>query len=168
MAQRMGPTLTHYLRHRFSLQSVRNPSSLWQDQLQTCGMATINLSAQSRSQVLAGPPGEVALLTADLAGNITGCNKAAIRMFAGTHGEVVGQPLKAFIPAEVEAGKPISSKQLITGVMQSGQRTFSISQQAADGRCFTIELSISLMRDRNSAPTGLVALFTTVEKFKAA
>jgi DNA-binding NtrC family response regulator len=68
------------------------------------------------------------------------------------------------ISADGESEKPIASKELLTPALENGQCRSSISHLAADGGRFTIELTIALMRDRDYAPAGMVAIFSAIEE----
>ena len=131
-------------------------------------MATINLSSQLssqlRPQVTALADGEIAVFSTDLKGEITSCNQAALRMFGCSHEEVLGQTLTALISAEVDSAKPIALQDLLTTALKNGECRSSISRRAADGRSFTIELTITPMRDGGSAPAGMIAMFSAAEE----
>src|SRR5438270_6487669 len=89
--------ITNYLRYCLAQHTSCNNSSLWQDQLQTCGMPTANFNSQPHS--LADTDSEasslktemseergvtvvsgIVVLSADLEGNVTGCDQAALNM----------------------------------------------------------------------------------------
>jgi PAS domain S-box-containing protein len=106
----------------------------------------------------------IAVLSADIEGNITGCNEVAGKMFGCTLTEVPGRTLAGFISAEGDSGQRQLQKTILAAVLESGQYRSSHQCQTKAGKHFTAELSVTLMRDRKSAPAGMVAMLSAVEE----
>jgi PAS domain S-box-containing protein len=176
-----GQTVTDYLGHDPKQHTSGNSSSLWQDQVQTFGMQPTDLNSQTQAPTAAGPTGGlgcetlhgtaldagavggVAVLSADLAGNITGCNEAALKISGCTAAEVLGQTLAAFLSSDGKAEQRQLQKTMLAAVLEDAQYRSSPQCQTKAGRRFTVELSVTLLRDAKSAPAGMVAMLSVAE-----
>jgi PAS domain S-box-containing protein len=105
----------------------------------------------------------IAVLYADSAGNISGCNEVAMKMFGCTPAEVAGRTLAVFISGESNAGQRQLQKTILAAVLEDGQYRSSCQCQTKSGKAFTAELSVTLLRDGKSAPAGMVAMLSVVE-----
>jgi PAS domain S-box-containing protein len=105
-----------------------------------------------------------AVLSADLAGNISGYNDAALKIFDCTPAEVLGQSLAAFVSSEGKAGQRQLQKTLLAAVLEDGHHRSSLQCQTKAGKQFTAEMAVTLLRDGKSAPAGMVALLYVVEE----
>jgi PAS domain S-box-containing protein len=107
----------------------------------------------------------VAVWSANLEGNVTGCDQAALQMFGCTPAEVLGKPLAALVrdKGSVESDQQ-QQKTILAGVLQYGQYRSSCRCQSKAGDSFTADLSVTLMRDAKSAPSGMVATLTASEQ----
>jgi PAS domain S-box-containing protein len=112
----------------------------------------------------AGAGSGIAVLSADLEGNITGCNEAALQIFGCAPAEVLGRTLAAFIAGKDRAGQRQLQKTMLAAVLKDGQYQSSRRCQTKPGKDFTAELSITLLRDGKSTPAGLVALLSVAEE----
>ncbi len=131
-------------------------------------MPPVNLNSQpqgppQRSTPDAGAVGGIAVLSADLKGKITGCNEAALKLFGYTAAEVLGQTLAALISGENNAEQSQLQKTMLTAVRDHRQYRSSHSCQNKTGKSFTAELTLTLLRDGKSTPTGIVALLSVAE-----
>ena len=155
---------------------------MWQDQLQTCGMQPANLNSHpqaptsvgrssraaaetsSGSTVDSGVFTGVAVLSADLAGNVTGCSDAALKIFDCTPADVLGRNLAAFVSSARKAEQRQLQKTLLAAVLESGHHRSSLQCQTRSGKQFTAEFSLTLVRDIESAPAGLVVMLSVEEE----
>ena len=126
--------------------------------------------AQSGSETLpaialdAGVAGSIAVLSADLAGNITSCNGAALRMFGGTPPEILGRTLAALMSGDGNAESHQLQKIMLAAVLEDGQYQSSRRCESKAEKRFTAEWSVTLLRDGTSAPAGMVALLSVAEE----
>jgi transcriptional regulator with PAS, ATPase and Fis domain len=127
-------------------------------------MPPVNLNSQPQ-----GPPvdavtvGGIAVLSADLKGKITGCNEAALKVFNCTAAEVLSQTLPALISVKDGAEQSLL-KTMLTTLLEHGQyRSSHLCQSKADNK-FTVELTLTLLRNGKSAPAGIIALLSVVEE----
>ncbi|MGC2173694.1 MAG: sigma 54-interacting transcriptional regulator, partial [Candidatus Sulfotelmatobacter sp.] len=114
----------------------------------------------------AGAADGIAVFSADLEGNLTGCNDAALKIFGCTPADVLGRTLVAFIAGE-RAPKHLQ-KNILAAVLKDGQHRSSRRCRAKSGGSFTAELSVMLLRDTGVAPPGMIALLSlsAAEKLK--
>jgi PAS domain S-box-containing protein len=106
----------------------------------------------------------IAVLSADVEGNITGCNEAALKMFGCTPAEVPGRTLAAFISGESVAAQRQLQKTVLAAVLEDGHYQSSRQCQTKSGKTFTVNLSVSLLRDGESTPAGMVAMLSAAEE----
>ncbi len=83
-------------------------------------------------RVDAGTVGGIAVLSADLKGNITGCNDAALKIFGCTAAEVLGRTLAALISGEDGDEQSQLQKTMLTAVLEGGQYRSSHTCQNKD------------------------------------
>jgi PAS domain S-box-containing protein len=170
--------VTNYLRYWLAQHTSCNWPALWQDQLQTCGMAIANFNSQSQERRDADSEGSmesvvpgasapgadaadgVAVLCCDLEGNVTGCNQAALNLFGCAPAEVLDKRLTDLVSAERGAESP--RKSILAAVLQSGQYHSPRQCQSKAGQPFTAAVSITLLRDSKSEASGMVVLLTAV------
>jgi transcriptional regulator with PAS, ATPase and Fis domain len=107
----------------------------------------------------AGAIEEIAVLSADLDGNITGCNGTALKIFGRAPAEVFGRSLVAFLSGDNAANHPLQKTMLET-LLRDGQFQSSFQCQSKAQKSFTAELSITLLQDGRSVPTGMVAVLS--------
>ena len=103
-------------------------------------------------------------MSADLEGNVTGCNQAAVKIFGCTPAEVLGRTLAAFISGDDGAEQRQLQKTMLAAVLQDGQYRSSLRCKNKAQRNFTAELSVTLLRDSGSAPIGMVAMISVAEE----
>jgi two-component system nitrogen regulation response regulator NtrX len=112
----------------------------------------------------AGAAGEIAVLSADLEGKITGCNEPALKIFGGSAAEVPGRTLAAFISGEDGVEQRRQQKTMLAAVLKDGQYRSSHRRHTRSERDFIAELSVTLLRDSGSAPAAMVALISVAEE----
>ncbi len=104
------------------------------------------------------------MLSADPEGRITGCNEAALDVFGNISAEVLGRPLPAFFLFEDSTERNQMQQTLLAATLREGKYRSSFRCQTKSRKAITIELSVSLLRDGSSAPTGMIALFSVAEE----
>jgi PAS domain S-box-containing protein len=116
--------------------------------------------AAEASAPRAGAADEVAVLSADLEGDVTGCNQAALKLFGRTAAEVLAKKLIALVAPESSAAS--HQKSILSAVLETGRYRSAHWCQDKTERRFTADVSIVLLRDSKSAPAGMIALITEV------
>ena len=144
---------------------------LCQDQLQTCGMTAANSNSEA-PVTDAGCPGhetsgaftwragsatETVVLYADLDGNITACDQAALARFDRDSSKVFGRPLAAFLTGDGDVKSKNLQQFMLTTVLKHGQHRCSVPCQTRDNKRVHADLSLVLLRDGRSVPIGIVA-----------
>jgi PAS domain S-box-containing protein len=130
--------------------------------------ATVNAGRTAseglRTNILhAGELGKIAMLSADAAGIITGCNQAAVDILGETHAELLGRPL-ATLFARTNAGAQERLQQtILAAVLKEGLHKYSIRSQTKSGQAFAGESLVTLLRNGNSQAAQMIALFVAHE-----
>jgi PAS domain S-box-containing protein len=124
----------------------------------------LNSQPQKPPVVDAGTVGGIAVLSADLKGNITGCNEAAVKVFGCTAAEILGRTLTAFISGSDAAEQRQLQKTILAAVLEEGHYRSSYRCRNKSEQEFTAQLTLTLLRDKKSLPVGLVALLAVVEE----
>jgi PAS domain S-box-containing protein len=112
----------------------------------------------------AGAARELAVLSADLKGNITGCDESTLKIFGCTPADVLGRVLAAFISGQEGPEQSQLQQAMLAGVIKDGQYQSSRRCRTKSAKDFTAELSVTLLRDGESAPVGMVALLSVAEE----
>jgi PAS domain S-box-containing protein len=128
-------------------------------------MPPVNLNSkpQELPGVGAGVNG-IAVFSANLKGNITGCNDAALKIFGFSAAEVLGRTLAALISGEDGDGQSQLQKTMLTAVLEGGHYRSLHTCQGKDAKDFTAELTVTLLRDLESTPVGMVAMLSVAEE----
>jgi transcriptional regulator with PAS, ATPase and Fis domain len=119
-----------------------------------CGLS----AADCTNEALAA---EVAIVSADLEGIINGCNAAAIGIFGRQQKEFVGKSLASLFSTEV-ADRHQSPDEMLTEVLKQGRYRASTQLESKSGRV-EADCYIALLRDDNSAPSGMIAVLSAIE-----
>ena len=98
------------------------------------------------------------VITMDLAGFITQWNKGAERLFGYTEKEAVGNNILFLYADEEEDGDP----QLEDTFLEHGGREMEVRRRRKSGEIFWASLSLSLIRDANGEPSGLIGYLTDI------
>ncbi len=129
-------------------------------------MPTVNLNSQPGGPLVvdAGAAGDLAVLSADLKGNITSCNQQALNLFGCNAAEILGRSLAAL----VSPGNAVEQTQL-NGIMLAavlGDCHYRTSQpcRSKSDKELTAEWTVTLLRDGKSAPVGMAALLSVEER----
>src|SRR6202041_3474298 len=112
----------------------------------------------SRLDQDAGGSGVTAVLSADLAGHITACNEAVLKMFGCTAAEILGKTLAVFVAGEGEVEPEKLQETILGSVLKLGQFRCSVRCQIRGDRLIAADLSVTLLRDGRSVPAAMVAM----------
>jgi PAS domain S-box-containing protein len=123
------------------------------------GQKPSHLSAKP-SRALAPDP----VLSADLEGKITGCNEAALKIFDCAPAEVRGRTLADFLAREDNNQRHQLQNTILAAVLSDGHYRCSRECQSKSGKVFNAELSVTLLRDHTSVPTGMIAMLSGCEE----
>ncbi len=128
-------------------------------------MPPVNLNSQPQAppDVDATEVGGLAVLSADLKGNITSCNQDALKIFGCSAADVRGRTLAAFISGEDGTEQSQLHKTMLAEVLEDGQYRSSHRCQNRAEKQFTAELTVTLLRDGKSVPVGMVALLSVAK-----
>jgi PAS domain S-box-containing protein len=106
----------------------------------------------------------IAVFSADLEGSITGWNDAALKIFGCTAAEALGRTLAAFISNQDGADQRQLQKTMLAAALEHGHHQSLHHCRTKSGKEFTAELSVTLLRDRKSAPAGMVAMLSAAQE----
>jgi len=104
------------------------------------------------------------VFSADLEGNVTGCNASALKIFGCSAAEVLGQNLVAFVVVDDAAERDQLQKTMIAAVLEDDQYGSPLRCKSKAPKTFAAELLITLLRDGSSAPVGMVAMISVAEE----
>jgi PAS domain S-box-containing protein len=110
------------------------------------------------------PVAGIAVLSADLDGNITAGNESALQIFGCTSADVVGRALAALISCEDSAEQRRLQKTVLAAVLEHGQYRSLCRCATRSQKELTAEMSVTLLRDGNSIPAGMIALLAVPEE----
>jgi diguanylate cyclase (GGDEF)-like protein/PAS domain S-box-containing protein len=99
------------------------------------------------------------IITMDLAGYITGSNKSADQLFGYSAAEAVGKHI-LFIYADPDAED--DSDNFHDAFLEHGGREMEVRRRRKSGEVFWASLQLSLMRDENGDPCGLVGYLSDI------
>jgi len=103
------------------------------------------------------------IIITDMQGTITGCNQAVTRMYGYTQQELIGQSVDIFYPPEDLDTVRDSVFRLL---MEKGQVTTKQRNKTKSGAEIYIHLTITMVRDSDSNPVGLVGLSQDITERK--
>jgi transcriptional regulator with PAS, ATPase and Fis domain len=112
----------------------------------------------------ASPVEGIVVLSADLEGNITGCNQSALKIFGNVPTEILGRTLAALLLGDGGAGQHQLQQAVLAAVKQDGQYRSSPRCKGKARKDFTAELTVVLLQDGGSAPAGMVAMISVAEE----
>jgi transcriptional regulator with PAS, ATPase and Fis domain len=122
------------------------------------------ISAVSRATVLdAGAIAGVLVFSADLEGNITGCNVDAIKIFDSTLAEMIGRTLADLFLDKGVVAQPQLQQAMLAAVAQNNCYRTSLRFQTKAQKDFTAELTVTLLQAGGSVPAGMVAMLSVAE-----
>jgi PAS domain S-box-containing protein len=100
-----------------------------------------------------------AVISTDLEGVITGCNRAAHEIYGWTCEELVGQKIIDFYSEE---DKCVFSEQVLPSVMATGSFRGEVRNRTRAGDYIFVHLAVMLLRDADGNPAGLVGFSADV------
>jgi PAS domain S-box-containing protein len=112
----------------------------------------------------ASPIAGIAVLSADVKGNITGCNESVVKIFGCAPAEALGRTLAVFLSGEDGAAQHQLQKTMLAAVLREGQYKSSLRCKNKAQTDFTAELSVTLLQDGDSAPAGIVAMLSVAKE----
>jgi PAS domain S-box-containing protein len=95
-----------------------------------------------------------AVITTDLQGNITACNKG-VRLYGYSPQDLAGKNISGLYRPEEQA---FLARQVIPTVLEKGRFEGELRSRAKSGEDVYVHLSMTLLRDTDSVPAGMVAL----------
>ncbi len=107
---------------------------------------------------------DVVVLHTDLEGNITSCDEGALAGFDRNPSEVFGRPIAAFLTGQGGSLTKNLQQNILTAVLKLGRHHCSVRCQTRDGKHFRADLSLTLLRDGRSVPTGIVAVISVTDE----
>ncbi len=103
------------------------------------------------------------IVVTDLDGIVTGCNRAATEVFGYTAEELIGKSVTVLYPEEEQASlRDI----IIPAVLAHGEYRGEQTNRTRNGGTIYIHLSISLLRDADGSPAGMVGFSINVTNQK--
>src|ERR1700723_2591026 len=105
-----------------------------------------------------GGSGLTAVLSADLAGHITACNEAVLKMFGCSAAEILGKTLAVLVAGEGDVEPEKLQETILASVLKHGQFRCSVRCQNRGDRLIAADLSVTLLRDGRSVPAAMVAM----------
>jgi PAS domain S-box-containing protein len=106
-----------------------------------------------------------AIIATDMQFHILTWNPAAENMYGWKASEVTGHSLNEFVQSEYIN---ISREEIIQTAMEQGKWRGEVIQNHKNGRRFFISTSLSLIKDENEKPVGLIAVNRDIEERKLA
>ncbi|HWZ83554.1 MAG TPA: sigma 54-interacting transcriptional regulator [Terriglobales bacterium] len=95
-----------------------------------------------------------ALITTDLHGNVTACNKG-VNLYGYVPGELIGKNISGLYRPEEQV---FFTRQVVPSVLEKGRFEGELRSRAKSGEDVYVHLSITLLRDSDSTPVGMLAL----------
>jgi PAS domain S-box-containing protein len=103
-----------------------------------------------------------AVIATDLYGNITACNKG-VSLYGYVPEELVGKNIAGLYRPEEQA---LLARQVIPAVLEKGRFEGELRSRAKSGEDVFVHLSMTLLRDRDSVPCGMLALALDITERK--
>jgi len=94
-----------------------------------------------------------ALIATDLHGNVTACNKG-VSLYGYVPGELIGKNISGLYRPEEQV---FFARQVVPSVLEKGRFEGELRSRAKSGEDVYVHLSITLLRDSDSTPVGMLA-----------
>jgi PAS domain S-box-containing protein len=105
----------------------------------------------------------VAVFSADLEGNVTGCNASALKIFGCTLAEITGRALARLFFDTDGSEQGQLQQAMLAAVRQDDCYRTSLRFRTKAQKDFTAELTVTLLQPGSSAPAGMVAMLSVAE-----
>lgn len=105
-----------------------------------------------------------AVIAADLEGLVTSWNKGAERLFGYSGTEMIGHSVLQLFPEELQAQFPA----LVMRLREDGQQELELRQRRKSGEECEVLVSLSVRRDQQGAPIGMIGYATDITARKKA
>src|SRR5260370_20902930 len=103
---------------------------------------------------------QLAVISSDLLGNITGWSQAALERYGLAHDEPMGRRLASIFPSDAKQQEKLQ-KAILTAAIEKGSYRGQIAAEfrsSKSGQNASIEISVTLLRGASAAPVGLIIL----------
>src|SRR5260370_30585421 len=150
------PVCQHHPKHLRMPTSNRNSHSPSPDRLDQ------NARGEQCGPALANAEGfdQLAVISSDLLGNITGWSQAALELYGLAHDEPMGRRLASIFSSDAIQQEKLQ-KAILTAAIEKGSYRGKIAAEIRSrksGQNASIEISVTLLRGASSAPVGLIIL----------
>ena len=105
------------------------------------------------------------VVSTDLDGYVTSWNKGAERLFGHTTEEMLGKHIAELYPPEEHT---FLQNQVIAPLKRNGEHEVEVRMRRKSGKDFFAHLSLSLLRDSNGTPTGMIGYSMDITERKRA
>ncbi len=102
----------------------------------------------------------VAVVSADLEGNIAACDESTLKLFECTPADVLGRTVTAFSCGKDGLEQRQLHEALVTAIRQCGQYRSRHRRQTKAGKHFITDTFVTVLRDAASVPAGMIALIS--------
>jgi len=105
------------------------------------------------------------VISTDLDGYITSWNKGAERLFGYTESEALGKSVAILYPDDLQS---VLTEQVVSPLRQKGDHDVEVSAQTKSGERVHVHLSLSLLRDFDQTPIGMIGYSMNITDRKQA
>ena len=126
-------------------------------------MPPLNLNSRAQATIGVGAAVDAAtskapgVLAVDLEGIVTSCNEDALKILDCSREKLLGRSFVGFISPKNSAPQEELQKTILAAVLKDGKY-----QHSCRGK-FTGQCCVTVLLDGNSAPAGMIAIFTVAE-----
>lgn len=106
-----------------------------------------------------------AIITTDLDAVVMSWNKGAERLFGYPDTEMIGHPALVLFPQEIQEQ---FSSLVLTPLRERGQHDLEVQQHHRSGKELYVHVSLSFLRDKSGAPTGIIGYVIDITARKQA
>ena len=106
---------------------------------------------------------QLAIISSDLLGNITGWSQAALELYGLAHDELMGKKLASIFSSDAKQQEKLQ-KVILTTAIEKGSYRGTVAAEIRSpksGQNASIEISVTLLRGASSAPVGVTAIRDT-------
>jgi len=113
-----------------------------------------------------GSPIQVAVFSADLQGNFTGCNQAFSQLVGYTPQELAARSFGAVFSFCGDEHRPDPHRvqnTIVGSASTQGHYRINLRVQPKSSSAFAVELTATVLRDARGTPTGLIGILTAIQ-----